>query len=106
MLRSFHYAISSRFLEHAALRPHDRARIEPWIEPWYTHVAATFFGAYTRTVGTAPFVPDSPADSRLLLDAFILEKAVYEIGYEMNNRPDWIMIPLRGVNFVLQDIGR
>ena len=105
MIRSFHYAVSTRFLERAALRPEDRETLEPWIETWYGYIASTFLSAYLRTVDDAGFVPPDRGDRELLLNAFMLEKAVYEIGYEINNRPDWLPIPLRGVSFVLQALG-
>ncbi len=101
MIRSFHYAVSSRFLERTALRPEDRETLEPWIETWYGYTASTFLRSYLHTVNGAGFIPDDRDDAELLLNTFILEKAVYEIGYEINNRPDWLMIPLRGVDFVL-----
>ncbi len=104
MIRSFHYAVSSRFLERADLRPEDRGALEPWIEAWYGNVSSTFLESYMQTVDGAGFVPSDPADAELLLNVFILEKAVYEIGYEINNRPGWLMIPLRGVSFVLDKL--
>jgi maltose alpha-D-glucosyltransferase/alpha-amylase len=47
-------------------------------------------------------VPQSDKNLSLLLETFLLEKAVYELGYELNNRPDWLMIPVRGVEHVLK----
>ncbi|MFP4378003.1 MAG: maltose alpha-D-glucosyltransferase [Spirochaetales bacterium] len=104
MIRSFHYAVSSRFLQRKELRAEDAEVLEPWIEPWFTFVAGTFLEAYRRTVDGASFVPDDPADVEMLTNLFMLEKAVYEVGYEIDNRPDWLMIPLRGVSFVLGDL--
>jgi maltose alpha-D-glucosyltransferase/alpha-amylase len=104
MIRSFHYAVSSRFLQRKELRAEDAEVLEPWIEPWFTYVAGTFLEAYRRTVDGASFVPDDPADVEMLTNLFMLEKAVYEVGYEIDNRPDWLMIPLRGVSFVLGDL--
>ncbi len=101
MLRSFHYAVSSRYLHRVGFRAEDAAVLEPWIEPWYTYVAGSFLTAYLSEVAGQSFVPDDPADVALLLDVFTLEKAIYEIGYEINNRPDWLMIPLHGVRHVL-----
>ncbi len=104
MVRSFHYAVSSRYLERVDLRPEDRLALEPWMDTWYGYVTSTFLASYMSTVNGAGFVPLEPDDSKLLLNMFMLEKAVYEIGYEINNRPDWLMIPLRGVAFVLDTL--
>jgi maltose alpha-D-glucosyltransferase/alpha-amylase len=104
MIRSFHYAISSRYLQRTQMREEDAERLEPWIEPWFTIVAGTFLTSYLRTVDGASFVPSDHADVRMLVNLFSVEKAVYEIGYEIDNRPDWLTIPLRGVQFVLDDL--
>jgi maltose alpha-D-glucosyltransferase/alpha-amylase len=48
-------------------------------------------------VAPGHIVPASDEDFRRLLDAFVLEKAMYELTYELNNRPSWIRIPLAGI---------
>jgi len=53
-------------------------------------------------VADADFVPSDKDDFALLLDTFLLEKAVYELGYELNNRPEWLMIPARGIVQILK----
>jgi maltose alpha-D-glucosyltransferase / alpha-amylase len=45
-----------------------------------------------RTLGKTSLIPDNREDLKTMLDTFILEKAVYELNYELNNRPDWVMI--------------
>jgi predicted trehalose synthase len=60
-------------------------------------VAATFLRGYREGVGDALFMPRDAGELERLLDAFVLEKAVFEIGYELGSRPDWIAMPLRGV---------
>jgi len=101
MLRSFHYAVYSEFLQHEYIRDEDRAELEPWIEPWYTCVSTVFLHSYIFTARSAAFLPRRPEHLQTLLNVFLLEKAVYEIGYEMNNRPDWLLIPFKGIESVL-----
>jgi maltose alpha-D-glucosyltransferase/alpha-amylase len=102
MIRSFHYAIHGRYLEAAAVRPEDADALAPWVRPWYTYVSGLFLNSYLETVDDAPFVPSDRRALETLLDVFLLEKAVYEVGYESNNRPDWVRIPLDGIEFVLE----
>lgn len=101
MLRSFHYAIYSRYLETIAIRPEDGDRLEEWITPWYTFVGGTFLYGYLEEVEGANFVPQEGEAITLLLETFLLEKAVYEVGYEVNNRPSWLRIPLQGITHLL-----
>ena len=51
--------------------------------------------------GRDGFVPHDREELRILLDAFLLDKAIYELSYELNNRPDWLTIPLQGVSQIL-----
>jgi len=102
MIRSFHYAAYTGLLRHPSLRSEDRVFLEPWLKVWHHHVSRIFLRAYTETAGEASFLPQNKSDLPVLLDAFLLEKAVYEIGYELNNRPDWLIIPIRGISFILK----
>ena len=97
MLRSFHYGISSALIKKVTSLPEDEAWLRGWAECWYAYVAGSFLRAYLQTIGKAPLVPTAPREFESLLQAFLLEKAVYEVGYELNNRPDWVEIPIRGV---------
>jgi len=56
-----------------------------------------YLQTYLAVAGNAIFLPGSPEDLKLLLDAYLVEKAVYELGYELNNRPAWVSIPLQGI---------
>ncbi len=100
MLRSFDYAVHTLVMGpggRGVLRNEDLHTLEPWAGFWYTWVSGSFLGAYLRTAGDAPFVPAARSDLDLLLRVALLEKAVYELGYELNHRPDWVGIPLRGI---------
>jgi predicted trehalose synthase len=60
-------------------------------------VSATFLRSYMSTAGTASFVPHNADDLEMELTTMLLEKALYELRYELNTRPDWVRIPLRGI---------
>ncbi|MGD8374910.1 MAG: maltose alpha-D-glucosyltransferase [Acidobacteriota bacterium] len=98
MIRSFGYAAHSVHLESDAERPDpDRAS---WLHAWETWTSAAFLGAYLETAGDAPFLPRADADLQMLLGAFLIDKAFYELDYELNNRPDWLPIPLLGIRSI------
>ncbi|MBD3403460.1 maltose alpha-D-glucosyltransferase, partial [candidate division GN15 bacterium] len=102
MIRSFHYAGHVTMEAHTSGRPEDRPLLEPWIEPWYRYVGGVFLQAYLQTVRDAGLLPEDPGELRVLLHTFLLEKAVYELGYEMNSRPDWVVIPIKGIEYILE----
>ncbi len=103
MIRSFSYAAHSALLSRASIRREDVAILEPWIESWHKYVSALFLESYLETAKNAPFLPKNKEDMNILLKAFLLEKAIYELGYELNNRPDWVGIPLKGIKDILDD---
>ena len=71
--------------------------LQNWAQYWYVRVSVAFLNSYLDIVTQVNLVPEDPEQLRILLDAYILEKAVYEIGYELNNRPDWVKVPLQGI---------
>jgi maltose alpha-D-glucosyltransferase/alpha-amylase len=104
MLRSFQYAADAAFagrVRGVTVRPEDVAALEPWARLWYAWVSAVFLSSYFEAAAPARLLPEDPADIALLLDAHVLEKALYELEYELNNRPDWVVIPLRGIGEIL-----
>ena len=104
MLRSFHYAAHTALsMRQQTVRPEDVPLLEPWAEHWANWIGSAYLQAYLKVAGGAPFLPDNREDTEALLDAYLLDKAVYEIGYELNNRPTWITIPLRGIQQILKD---
>ena len=98
MLRSFHYAVYSTLLEQTAdIRPEDLAAFDPWARVWYLWVSAAFLNAYCAVAGQGAFLPQTREERQVLLDAYLLEKALYELRYELNSRPDWVNVPLQGI---------
>ena len=99
MIRSFHYAAHSALLQQAslALKPEDLSALEHWAQFWHIWVSSSFLTSYLDGVKRVRLLPDDPEQLRIILDAYLLEKATYEIGYELNNRPDWLKVPLQGI---------
>ncbi|MBM4448244.1 MAG: maltose alpha-D-glucosyltransferase [Chloroflexi bacterium] len=104
MIRSFHYAAYAALRSRAAkvLREEDLPILEEWSKVWYLWVSVTFLKAYLEMVSDLPILPESKEGKKALLDAYIMEKALYEIDYELNNRPDWVHLPLQGVLHILE----
>jgi maltose alpha-D-glucosyltransferase/alpha-amylase len=102
MIRSFHYAGYSALLKHAVIRSEDAQTLAPWVEPLYHAVSGVYLRSYLETVGDAPFVPKDREELEILLRSFLIEKAMYEIRYELNNRPDWVTIPIQGLQNMMK----
>ncbi len=102
MLRSFHYAVFSALFEHLRIRTEDRETLEPYAELWYQYVSGVFLSAYRETAAEGGFLPQREEEIEILLQAFLLDKGIYEIIYELNNRPEWIVIPVRGILSILE----
>ena len=97
MLRSFSYAAYSSLTNYTARHPEDVTRLEPWAQLWERSAAAEFLRAYREAAQDADFLPHGKVDFRKLLNVFLLDKALYEVLYELNSRPAWVRIPLTGI---------
>ena len=64
---------------------------------WHTWVTIRFLTGYLAGAEGADFLPADPDDRHTLLTAYVLDKALYEVRYDLSHRPDWAMIPLRGI---------
>jgi len=97
MVRSFSYAAYSSLINYAARHAGELASLEPWAQLWERCVVTEFLRAYRQTARGAMFLPENGADFRSLLDIFTVDKALYEVLYELNARPAWVRIPLMGI---------
>jgi maltose alpha-D-glucosyltransferase/alpha-amylase len=100
MLRSFHYAAYTSLFGHlgsAMVRPEDLEALEPWARRWNAWISSTFLNSYLEHAAPGAFLPTVREELNILLNIYLLEKALYELGYELNNRPDWVRIPLTGI---------
>jgi len=95
MVRSFHYVPFASLKDQGG--GHSR-----WASFWSDWASAAFLKGYLATATGAEFWPRNPEDVRLLLDIYQVEKALYELRYELNNRPDWVEIPLYGLVEILK----
>jgi maltose alpha-D-glucosyltransferase/alpha-amylase len=105
MLRSFSYAVHAALKERQerGLPEESEQRARDWGRFWQVWVSSIYLGSYLDEARRAGFFDASPEEVELLLDVFMLEKAVYELGYELNNRPDWLNVPLQGILEMLQE---
>jgi maltose alpha-D-glucosyltransferase/alpha-amylase len=94
MLRSFSYAAQVSLLNLASRRPDESNRVEPWVRVLERWTSAMFLKAYLETAAGTPLLPPDRGQIRTLLESYLLDKALYELLYELNNRPAWIRIPL------------
>ena len=76
--------------------------MEPWARIWNVWIGSTFLSAYLQHAQTGNFLPTNREELDILLNVYLFEKALYELGYELNNRPDWVRIPLTGILQLLQ----
>jgi maltose alpha-D-glucosyltransferase/alpha-amylase len=98
MLRSFSYAAYAGLNAFAQRRPDDAKNLEPWATLWQNAVSTEFLRAYRLAIDAVnPKLIPQPAQAQLLLNAYLLEKALYELLYELDNRPAWVRIPLAGL---------
>lgn len=104
MLRSFHYAAFAPLLAPpigSSVSPGRIAELNRWAEAWSRSAAKRFLGQYYETSGAARYLPTGAQERTKLLDTYLLAKAIYELGYELNNRPAWVGIPLEGISRLL-----
>jgi maltose alpha-D-glucosyltransferase/alpha-amylase len=101
MMRSFSYAAYAALFARSDRDRDAFSRLEPWARAWIYWTSATFLRAYMTVAGSAPFVPIDPVQRASVLDLFLIEKALYELRYELNTRPEWVRIPLRGLEDLL-----
>ena len=104
MLRSFNYAAEFALSESTAERPLDLPRLRPLAERWERATRAAFLKGYRSAVEGCSSYPAEEAHTEALIALFTLEKALYELRYELQNRPDWIDVPLQGLLALLDEL--
>ncbi len=98
MMRSFHYAAFGKLLLNENYREREMALLEQAAEQWQHYIGRFYLGAYMERVGMGT---NLSVDHEILIRTFLMEKAIYELGYELNGRPDWAIVPLRGIHYLV-----
>jgi maltose alpha-D-glucosyltransferase/alpha-amylase len=101
MIRSFDYASFTAVRQLAEARPAAQPRMMQLAEAWRHRAVDGFRAAYRKAMRDCPAYPASKKQAREMLAFFMLEKAVYEVSYELANRPAWVDIPLQAVLDIL-----
>ncbi|MEZ4599237.1 MAG: maltose alpha-D-glucosyltransferase [Syntrophotaleaceae bacterium] len=102
MLRSFHYAFQTILKQTGRERSEELQLLKSWLRAWHESVCSVFLEAYRDRLGPSPLIPPEREEFLGLLNSFLLEKALYELGYELNNRPAWAGIPMTGILEILE----
>jgi maltose alpha-D-glucosyltransferase/alpha-amylase len=106
MLRSFSYVSFSaldNFIARSVaakdgdMQAADRSNLANWARQWQNSASAMFLQAYRNTIDADHALLGEPKEAQDLLNAYLLEKALYELLYELNNRPTWLQIPMNGI---------
>ena len=97
MMRSFHYVAAhaqSGRVSSGAVRAEDVPVLEPALRAWRGWASAAFLRKYLQTTSGAPFAPASQGELKAMLTGYLIERTLHEIGYELEQRPEWLAIPL------------
>ncbi|MEZ4901602.1 MAG: trehalose synthase [Spirosomataceae bacterium] len=104
MIRSYHYAVSAKLFESSETKDISSEKLQTIADRWYKLMRDTYLEAYLEAFGWPHPLFKSQNEINFLLLFFLLEKAVYELGYEISYRPSWVKIPLRGIVEVIREI--
>jgi maltose alpha-D-glucosyltransferase/alpha-amylase len=103
MLRSYYYASMADQLGlvpgvgPTGINQETTPALRQWMTFWRWWSTGAFVRGYLAGLGASDLLAADPAETRALLDVFLLEKLMYELSYELNSRPDWAGIPIRGL---------
>ena len=103
MIHSFHYAAMTTLVHHGASHPEDLPLLEPWLEAWYVYVSGSYLKAYLHALKNSPLIPADRKELAIMLRSFMIQKAVHELGYDLNNRSDLVDLSLRGIEMLLKE---
>jgi maltose alpha-D-glucosyltransferase/alpha-amylase len=104
MIRSYHYAVSAKLFNSVETDDLDPDHLQRVSDRWFYLIRDTFLNAYMDVFGAPHPLFKNNSEINFLLLFYLLEKAVYELGYEISYRPSWVKIPLKGIIDVVREI--
>ncbi len=104
MIRSFYYTAYEGFLRNSQVSPDETIRLLPYADFWAHHLSSFFVKAYLDTVQNSPIIPTDPVERQMMLDTYLLEKAISDLSYELTYRPDLVRVPVRLIKSVMDDL--
>ncbi|HYP22643.1 MAG TPA: alpha-amylase, partial [Actinomycetota bacterium] len=102
MLRSFSYAATSALFARAEPDSDEWKRLQPWADTWEALARERFLASYLRKSHEGRFLAQERETLGVLLDFFEIDKALYELEYELGHRPEWVRIPATGIARVIE----
>jgi maltose alpha-D-glucosyltransferase / alpha-amylase len=101
LIRSIDYSATAALERAQKVAPDEQGKLGAALADWRERSAAAFFGAYREIMANQRLWPADPQVTEQVLNFFLLEKAFYEIEYELAYRPEWLRVPLTGVLRIL-----
>ena len=103
LIRSFYYTAYEGFLNSSHIQNSELINILPFADLWAHYMSGFFLKAYLETVQGSSIIPENQTDLDMLIQTFILEIALYHLDYELNNRPEWAIVPIKMIKRVLDN---
>lgn len=101
MVRSIRYVAYDGFLKTSHVQKEEITPLLPYAKLWAHYMSGFFVKAYLETVQNSAFIPADKKDLQMMLDTYMLEKALYDLNYELNKRPEWSIIPVKTIKSII-----
>lgn len=101
MMRSFRYVANEGFMKNQQISKEDLSSFQPFADIWSFYMRSFFIKAYLETVDGSAFIPKDKQDLQMMLETYLLERLILDLNYELNNRPEWVRVPLRVLKAIL-----
>lgn len=104
LVRSIDYSTTAALERALTIAPDEAGKITAALESWRERATAAFLAGYSEHMSDRRLWPADPVVAEPLLNFFLLEKALYEVEYEIAHRPDWVRVPLSGALRILSRV--